>query len=412
MPPPPFSINSNICRYWEQNGYCRRFENRSCWFLHPWNLKPVNQIRFDPKYARFNIPDGRNYTGPELPLPVPSLPQAETGHQEADGGGNRDRDPISPVSSRHKIEAKTPQKEATCTTEVDKNRNQPIGVIESQQSGNDSGNGHSPLPCSGNSLAKLNRMELRNLVENPQTAKPKARNELDKVMQEHKTAFPKINLNQELKKSEASQVDGDQDLEEPRVTKKEAPDVSLTQEEYFEPGPAVPSSSIQVKDEAGSEPPEKKCKQSSSQSDDLTSQPPDSPQGEGRNVLQAPDLFHMMEPEDQVHSTSTDIINNNSNDVSGHQDNETDINSTEEVSVSKPKKKPAAKSPVENVFARKIKVMKDLNKKEFEVMKSIDGLDKETSDLKKMEKIIEMKKKEKIKELKVIQKERRAVLNA
>ena len=144
----------------------------------------MNQIRFDPKYAPLNIPDGRNYTGPELPLPVPSLPQAETGHQEADGGGNRDRDPNSPVSSRHKIEAKTPQKEATCTTEVDKNRNQPIRVIESyksQQSG--SGNGHTPPPCSGNSLAKLNRMELRNLVENPQTAKPKARNELDKVMQ-------------------------------------------------------------------------------------------------------------------------------------------------------------------------------------------------------------------------------------
>ena len=232
--------------------------------------------------------------------------------------------------------------------------------------------------------------------------------------QEHKTACPKINLNQEFKKSEASQFYGDQDLEEPRVTKKEAPapDVSLTEGEYFEPGPAVPSSSIQVKDEAGSEPPVKKCKQSSSQSDDLTSQPPDSPLGEGRNVLQAPDHFHMMEPEDQVHSTSTDIINNNSNDVSGHQDNETDINSTEEVSVSKPKKKPAAKSPVENVFARKIKVMKDLNKREFEVMKSIDGLDRESIDLKKREKIIEMKKKEKIKELKVIQKERKAVLNA
>ena len=230
--------------------------------------------------------------------------------------------------------------------------------------------------------------------------------------QEHKTTFPKINLNQDLKKSEASQGDGVQDLEAPRVTKEEAPDVSLTEEEYFETDPAVPSSSIQVKDEAGSEPPLKKCKQSSSQSDDLTSQPPDSPKEEGRNVLQAPDHFQMMEPEDQVHSTSTDIINNNSNDVSGHKDNETDINSTEEVFVSKPKKKPAAKSPVENVFARKIKVMKDLNKKEFEVMKSIDGLDKETSDLKKMEKIIEMKKKEKIKELKVIQKERRAVLNA
>ena len=117
----------------------------------------------------------------------------------------------------------------------------------------------------------------------------------------------------------------------------------MTEEEYFEPDPAVPSSSIQVKDEAGSEPPVKKCKQSSSQSDDLTSQPPDSPKGEGRNVLQAPDHFQMMEPEDQVHSTSTDISNNNSNDVSGHQeiingnsndvsghqDNETDINSTE-----------------------------------------------------------------------------------
>ena len=231
--------------------------------------------------------------------------------------------------------------------------------------------------------------------------------------QEHKTTIPKINLNQDSKKSEASQGDvaGVQDLEAPSVTKEKAPDVSLTEEEYFEP--AVPSSSIQVKDdEAGSEPPMKKCKQSSSQSDDLTSQPPDSPKEEGRNVLQAPDHFQMMEPEDQVHSTSTDTSNNNSNDVSGHQDNETDINSTEEVSLSKPKKKPAAKSPVENVFARKIKVMKDLNKKEFEVMKSIEGLDRETIDLKKKEKIIEMKKKEKIKELKAIQKERRAVLNA
>ena len=95
-------------------------------------------------------------------------------------------------------------------------------------------------------------------------------------------------------------------------------------------------------------------------------------------------------------------------------DNETDINSTEEVSASKLKKKPAVKSSasVENVSAKKIKVMKDLNKKEIEVMKSIDGLDRETSDLKKKEKIIELKKKEKIKELKAIQKERRAVLNA
>ena len=131
----------------------------------------MNQIRFDPKYARLNIPEGRHYTGPELPLPVPSLPQAEAGQQEADGGGSRER-----VFSRHNIEAKTPQKEASCTTEVDKNKNQPIRVIESNKSGNDSG-------CPGNSLAKLNRMELRNLVDNPQTAKPKARNELDKVMQ-------------------------------------------------------------------------------------------------------------------------------------------------------------------------------------------------------------------------------------
>ena len=143
----------------------------------------MNQIRFDPKYARLNIPEGRNYTGPELPLPVPSLPQAEAGHQEADGGESREREPNSPVLSRHNIEAKTPQKEATCTTEVDKNKNQLIRVIESQQSGNGGGNGHSPPPFSGNSLAKLNRMELRNLVENPLTAKPKARNELDKVMQ-------------------------------------------------------------------------------------------------------------------------------------------------------------------------------------------------------------------------------------
>ena len=231
-----------------------------------------------------------------------------------------------------------------------------------------------------------------------------------------------------MKKSDASQGDGVQDLKEPRVTKKEAANVSCTEEEYFEPNPPVPSSEVQVKDEADIEPPEKKCKQSSSQSDHLTSHPPDSPKREGENVLQAPNLFQMMETENQVHSTSTDIINNNGNDVSGPQeslnsnssdasgpqDNETDINSTEEVSASKPKKKPAAKSSasVENVSAKKIKVMKDLNKKEIEVMKSIDGLDRETSDLKKKEKLIELKKKEKIKELKAIQKERRAVLNA
>ena len=277
----------------------------------------MNQIR---QFAGLTLPKGCHYTG--TGLPVPSVPRAEAGLQEADVGGDRGRDP--------------------------------------------------------------------------------------------KTTFPKINLNQDLKKSEASQGDGFQDLEEPRVTKIEAPDISLTEEEYFE------GAQPQVKDEAGSEPiepPVKKCKQSSSQSDNLNSH---SPKGEGKIVLQLRDLFQMMEPEHQVHSTSTDTINNNSNDVSGHQeiingnsndvsghqDNETDVNSTEEVSVSKIKKKPAAKSPisVENVFARKIKEMKDIKKKEFEVMKNIDDLDRDMSESLK-------KKKEKIKELKAIQKQEKAVLN-
>ena len=46
-----------------------------------------------------------------------------------------------------------------------------------------------------------------------------------------------------------------------------------------------------------------------------------------------------------------------------------------------------------------------IKKKEFEVMKNIDGLDKQMSDLLR-------KRREKIKELKEIQKEERAVLNA
>jgi len=256
----------------------------------------VNQIR---QYAGLTIPKGRHYTGKELP--VPSVPRAEAGLQEADVGGDRGRDP--------------------------------------------------------------------------------------------KTTFPK--------KFEASQGDGFQDLEEPRITKIEAPDVSLTEEEYFE------GAQPQVKVEAGSEPsepPVKKCKQSSSQSDNLNSH---SPKGEGKIVLQLGDLFQMMEPEHQAHSTSTDIINNNSNDVSVHKDNETDINSTKEVSVSKPKLFQKRRNPpasVENVFARKIKEMKDIKKKEFEVMKNIDGLDREMSELLK-------KKKEKLKELKGIQTQENAVLN-
>ena len=142
----------------------------------------MNQNRFGPKNARLNIPQsaqGRHYNGPELPQPVPSLPQGKAGHQEADGGGAGGQDSNSEVSSYHNKEAKIPQEEATCSIEVDKNRNQTIKVIEtnkSPQSGNGSGS-------SGNSLAKLNRMELSNLVDNPQTANPKARNGLDKAMQ-------------------------------------------------------------------------------------------------------------------------------------------------------------------------------------------------------------------------------------
>ena len=76
-------------------------------------------------------------------------------------------------------------------------------------------------------------------------------------------------------------------------------------------------------------------------------------------------------------------------------------------SVSISKKKPLAKSlaSVENIFARKIKEIKEIKKKECEVMKSIDGLDKQMTDLLR-------KRREKIKELKEIQKEERAVLNA
>ena len=156
--------------------------NGTCWYQKPWGLRPVNQNRFGPKNARLNIPQPaqvRHYNGPELPQPVPGLPQTEAGHQEADGGGAGGQDSNSEVSSYHNKEAKIPQEEATCSTEVDKNRNQTIKVIEtnkSPQSGNGSGS-------SGNSLAKLNRMELRNLVDNPQTANPKARNGLDKAMQ-------------------------------------------------------------------------------------------------------------------------------------------------------------------------------------------------------------------------------------
>ena len=63
-----------------------------------------------------------------------------------------------------------------------KNRNQSVRKIEMDRSHGVDASPRLLIP-KRNSLAKLNRKELRSLVDNPQTAKLKARNELDKIMQ-------------------------------------------------------------------------------------------------------------------------------------------------------------------------------------------------------------------------------------
>ena len=196
-------------------------------------------------------------------------------------------------------------------------------------------------------------------------------------------------------------------MEAARVIKEEPPDDVVDKLVWLEFGDPLPGeqSSAGVQGGAESEPPMKKCKHSSSQSGDLTSahHPQNSLEREGETGIALVKTSSLM-----VHpsSTSSDFSNNIRNDVSGGHDNET---SREETipSVSNPKKKPPAKSlvSVENIFARKIKEIKDIKKKEFEVMKSIDGLDKQMSDLLR-------KRRDKIKELKELQKEERAVLNA
>ena len=206
---------------------------------------------------------------------------------------------------------------------------------------------------------------------------------------------------------EASSSQSADDLEAPRVIKEEPPDaIDEQDQECGDPLPVGPSSA-QMQGGAESEPPMKKCKhkQSSSQSDDLTfaHHLQNSPEGEGESGLALVKISSLMF---RPSSTYSDNSNNNSNDVSGDQDNET---SREETipNISKSKKKPPAKSlvSVEKIFARKIKEIKEIKKKECEVMKSIDGLDKQMSDLLK-------KRRDKIKELKELQKEERAVLNA
>ena len=122
----------------------------------------------------------------------------------------------------------------------------------------------------------------------------------------------------------------------------------------------------------------------------------------------------------QVQSTSN-YLNNNSNGVStqhdeengkidnNDKDEENDKNDNDDKKVATSacdaKKPPLVKSSVKNVFVRKLQEIKDLKKKELEVMRSIDGLDKQMADLLR-------KRREKVKQLKEIQKEERAVLNA
>ena len=161
------------------------------------------------------------------------------------------------------------------------------------------------------------------------------------------------------------------------------------------------------------QPPEKRFKQSSLQTTNLT-----------------PDIYISLQllkknqsnlSKHQVQSTSN-YLNNNSNGVSRQHDEEngkTDNNDKDEendknykndnddkkVVTSDAKKPPLVKSSVKNVFVRKLQEIKDLKKKELEVMRSIDGLDKQMADLLR-------KRREKVKQLKEIQKEERAVLNA
>ena len=144
------------------------------------------------------------------------------------------------------------------------------------------------------------------------------------------------------------------------------------------------------------QPPEKKFKQSRPQTTNLT-----------------PRIS-----KDQVQSTSN-YLNNNSNGVSRQHDeengkidnndkdeeNDKNDNDDKKVVTSDAKKPPLVKSSVKNVFVRKLQEIKDLKKKELEVMRSIDGLDKQMGDLLR-------KRREKVKQLKEIQKEERAVLNA
>ena len=163
--------------------------------------RPVNQIRFDPKYTSsiqsgVKMVRGVHYTGPDLPPPVPSLPRGEGGHQEADGGRDRGPGNKSTHLSQHNRETKISQRESdadnsssiTGKSEVIKHTNQSIKAIERnrshQQSTLDSGSNanHSTSSSSSNSLAKLNLKELRNLVDHPETAKLTARHELDKIM--------------------------------------------------------------------------------------------------------------------------------------------------------------------------------------------------------------------------------------
>ena len=163
--------------------------------------RPVNQIRFDPKYTSsiqsgVKMIRGVHYTGPQLPPPVPSLPRGEGGHQEADGGGDRGPGNKSTHLSQHNRETKIRRGEAdvdssspiTGKSEVVKHKNQSIKAIERNRSHHqsttiDSGSNENLSSCSSNSLAKLNLKELRNLVDNPETAKLTARHELDKIMQ-------------------------------------------------------------------------------------------------------------------------------------------------------------------------------------------------------------------------------------
>lgn len=224
--------------------------------------------------------------------------------------------------------------------------------------------------------------------------------------QEHRSTLPKINNTQDSKKIETAC----NDPKALRVIKKEAPEVSEESGPgYLDLGPGDHSglsSAAQEQDGAESEPPVKKCKQSSGHSGNVTSASRHTNSQKGEIV---PALKLLMDSEliQKVHSTSmSDILNNNSNDVSGQQVKDTSREETMS-SVSNSKKKPPAKSlaSVENIFARKIKELKEIKKKEFEVMKSIDSLDKQMSDLLR-------KRREKIKELKEIQKEERAVLNA